>query len=60
MNNETNNHHHYFRHLNNLQNERSGAIKATDLALSKNEVIAICQTLAKYKGTTEQLASKNA
>ena len=60
MSDDTLNHHHYFRHLNELQNERSEAIKAMNLTLTENEVIAICQTLDKLKGTPEQLSTKNA
>ncbi len=60
MHNDTKNHHHYFRYLNDLQNERSEAIKAMETVLTENEIIAVCQTLAKFKDSTEQLAVKNA
>ena len=60
MHGDTKNHHHYFRHLNDLQNERSEAIKAMETVLTENEIIAVCQTLAKFKDSTEQLAVKNA
>lgn len=60
MHNDTKNHHNYFRYLNDLQNERSEAIKAMGTTLTENEIIAVCQTLAKFKDSTEQLAVKNA